>query len=323
MFANLPINTGSTITLMSKSKGYINICIKTPEGRTVDTYEVKHSDTIGDVKAKILGSGHVLMFNGSVLDDGATLADFSIVNGSALTLYDKLMGSMEIFVNIFTGKTISLSDITPSHHILDVKYMVMSKEDIPLDEQALIFNNVVLGNNGTLSDFNINANSTLLLMPISRGFMDIFIKTFTGKIITLKVKPLDTIKCIKTKIQAKEDIPSDEHELIFNGMVLHNDGTLADYHINQDSTLTVMRFSSGFTRVYIQKQQTGNTITMDVKSSDTIYRLKVKIYEREGVRPCEQRLIWNGKQLLDEPTLADYNIPNKSTVHLVLRLRGC
>lgn len=221
---------------------------------------------------------------------------------------------MKIFVKSSTGRTVCLR-VNPADTVHTVKTKIQ-------EQQYLVYDGVQLEDDRTLADYGIEHKSVLDL----KEKMQIFIvETLAGTTITLEVESSETIDNIKERIKESEGFPKGQQCLIFDNKQLEDNSTLADNNISEGSTLLLVlhRLLGGTMRISIIISP-GERITLEVKRSDTIDNVKLKIYEKTHIQPIQQRILCEWSMNMEGcKTLADYDIEDGDTLDMIPCMCGC
>jgi len=347
-------NTLSFYNINSDSIIYLEVCFNTLNAIKVYitnnigdilSLTVQPSESIEDIKKMITEEINIpfeqqyLSFNEVELENQFSLSDYDIKNGSTIhltvRLYSFTKNNIPIFIFNESGEIINLK-VNPSETINNIKTMIKNKYNISINQQYLFFDDNELCNEMKLSDYNIQENSNIQLLI---GFQNshnnkikIYINNYIGELITLYVKPTDTIEKIKTMIKKREKIPINQQILTFNNIHLDNDFNLSYYNINKESILNLdYQFnnnnnnndnkSNQNTQIYI-KNIYGDSFTLDVQLTDRVEYLKEKIKEKIEFLPEHYYLYYKGKKLDNNKTLSNYHIKMGTTIKVILRLRN-
>jgi len=230
---------------------------------------------------------------------------------------------MEVIVEIIEGFSLPIR-VNPTDTIRSVKTAIHQTVAVTEENQRLFFNERELINSRTVAQCGIIPHSILHFKAV-RDFIEVTVKTNVGLDIGVDAKPSDRVSVLKDNIARQIGVPPAQQQLVFAGEILESERTLESYRIVNDNSidlnLAIPEPASQTMQIFV-KTLTGRTIMLEVKPTMTILQVKHIISEREKISPCEQRLIFSGKQLEDEKTLEFYDIHYDCTVHLVATLKG-
>ncbi|XP_050371953.1 uncharacterized protein LOC126789917 isoform X1 [Argentina anserina] len=285
-------------------------------------FKVKSSATIKDLKAIIcnkykigdnypefLLAGHPLMDFQRVIDCGFLECSVDLVfkNIVKMRLYVKLLSSQD---------TIEI-EAKPEDTIQKIKIMIHAKKKFQPDLFTLVYDGKLLEDDMTLASEDLRNESILYMVSAPKDIISISVKAPTGETFKFKVKPLFTVRDVKTIVESYTGFSVSDHNLIYSGNELEDLKTLAFYDIEDESVLEV---SPPYFHIFV-KVCDGKLISIDVKPSDSVKELKSMIFRKLNVSlmPLDfYKLVFHWEQLDEIRDLASYNIRKGSKLRLVL-----
>lgn len=152
--------------------------------------------------------------------------------------------------------------------------------------------------------------------------MDIIIKMMNGTSHTLTVDPRDTVGSLKNLIQQELGVPPEKQKLRAQRTQLSDDSKPVGHYVSQPGSQVSLLVTEPDTIQVFLSNANGKTSTYKIKPDETVRVFKSRVEAREGVEVSQQNLVYEGKMMMDERKLADYNIRKNTTIYLTLQLRG-
>ena len=290
---------------------------------------INEIESENDLKNKIYQSLHILPSFQHFSSDNYGYYFFDAIknkNGSIIRLNNSF--SLKFITEYGFHFFLSISQWDT---IKEIKDKIYQEYKIPSKQQVFFFNNNKFDNDQlSIYDYDIihkglifkedTENNNGILITIQDKKYENYFILFEDKTIELTLDPLDTIGNLYKIIEKKTGINTSNFDYILYGesYIYEYNSMIINYNLSKNNNILNFKKVEFFVNI---KTLTGKILIIGIHSSSTIEDLKEKICDSERIAASSQRLIFEGKQLEDNKTLADYNIKNESTLHMVLKLR--
>ncbi|KAL5851770.1 hypothetical protein ACOSQ3_006888 [Xanthoceras sorbifolium] len=308
--ASLNLKSEATLHLVFCQKPVISIFVKAPAGDILKL-EIPVLLTVCDVKfivGSMIGmsvSNHIMIYGGEQLEDCMTLAFYNVKEECMLEMCPP---SIQIFVRTPSEEIVKLK-LNVLFTIHDVKAIVGGMIGSPVSNQDLFYAGKKLEDSKTIACYDIKDKFVLELLPPQ---IQIFVKTWSGKTVTLDVQLSDTIKDVKDKLFDKVHIPPELQNFVFAGKQLEENRDLASYNVQEHSTLhMVVAPNAKIIPVSLYQFRAA------ISDSTTISDLKRMIQHEYG-SPVKE-LLFSHVTLENDRTLGDYHLGKNSRVDAVMK----
>lgn len=258
-----------------------------------------------------------LMIAGKRLNNEQVLGELGIKDGDTLhLLFTQRQRSLEeIVINTFSGDSFTVQ-VTPNDTVETVKVKIHERQGISQESQKIKYAGRELENHTRLGDLNVHTATTFYLEIMQPP--KIYIKPLMGEAVALDFDPNVTIAEVKSEIQEKIGINSNQISLLFGGKELEDEQMLSTYGIQDKSTIYMYSNIGSEPVLFVKVPSLQKTVLLDYDPEETVRGVKIKLFEKEQISFDQQKLLFKGVHLEDNQTIGSYDIPQEGTIDLIV-----
>ena len=268
----------------------IPITVKTLTGQAF-SLQVATNESVNEVKARVARVTGVppeqqrLLYGGKPVNDNSSLDDYEVSCGAEIYSIRRLhLYDIKVRRNKTKGHAIRLK-VDTSCTVKKLKKMIEAKEGTPHHLQQLTVSGVRLEDRRRMGHYHRLMYSKCTLVLRSEGEYQVFVRSVSGKTLTLGVRGGDSVEQLKSVVRERGGIPADHQTVLAGGRPLRDGRSLRECGIGRGSTLDLSLGLLGGMQILAREFDGDREVSLAVEASDTIEVVKNKIEKEIGERP--------------------------------------